>query len=121
MKSFNQAAKESTCLKRVTVCEIYSDFVLLARESNRCEPPNGECSRLGLSNAKSEYPSSCSCSWKHAEIRAIAALPSNCSPELAIIFGHDFPCPDCEGALRKAGVKRIAICPDAVGCGLRKC
>lgn len=109
MKTFNEAVKESTCQKRVTVCEIYDKLGnLLSRESNRCNPDNGVCSRLGVVNTKSNYPS-IGCNWTHAEINAIDNLEVYHEPYKAILYGHDFLCDDCENALKAVGVLELEI------------
>ncbi len=107
---------ESTCLKRVTVCELYAaDGSLLARESNRCDPPNGLCCRIGVSNGKSDYPSHTNCNWTHAEVMALRSCEG--VPVKAIIYGHDFACPDCEDKLKARGVTSIEMVPER--CGVR--
>jgi deoxycytidylate deaminase len=110
MKTIEQAAAESTCLKRITVCEIYDEMSnLLARESNRCEPPGGVCCRMGVVSAKEGYPEHSTCNWTHAEEMAIRALLDRSEPHVAVIYGHDFPCPSCEAKLRAAGVEHIEM------------
>jgi len=105
MKTIEQVKTESTCLKRVTVCEIYDDKNnLLARESNRYNPPNGNCVRIGLVQSKENYDKE-SCNWTHAEINAIKALPPESEPYKAVIIGHSFFCDNCETELKKVGVK----------------
>lgn len=118
MKTFKQATAESTCLKRVTVCELYAaDGTLLARESNRCDPPDGKCQRIAVSNQQAEYPESSTCNWTHSESMALQAV-GQARPTRAVIYGHDFPCPSCERALRVKGVTAIEVVPAAEGCGL---
>lgn len=120
VRDFRVVAGESTCLKRVTVCQLLERhapdnsydrdwWLIVASESNRCEPPGGVCSRLGKRDGQSDYPSESPCNWTHAEIRALAAIPTGTNPTRAIIYGHDFPCPDCERALRAAGITDIEI------------
>jgi len=113
MKSMREVIAESTCQKRVTVCEIYNYLgKLLSRESNRCNPAGGSCHRLGVSQDKSNYDKDSECNWTHAEIMAINALPKNSFPYMAILMGHRFTCLNCEEALRNAGVKKIYIVPE---------
>lgn len=118
-KTFSAIAAESTCQKRVTVCDLYAVIpgyedsyrqprILVSRESNRCEPPAGKCSRLGVCNSKADYPES-SCNWTHAEIRALAANKSGLVADTAVVYGHDFVCEPCEKALKAAGVKYIRV------------
>ena len=110
MKTIEQAAAESTCLKRVVVCEIYDgQGELLARESNRCNPPDGKCCRMGAVSVQSGYPEASDCMWTHAEEMAILSLPDRSSPTRATVYGHSFPCPPCERKLRAAGVKDIYV------------
>lgn len=109
-KSFTEVQKESTCQKRTTVCEIYDEKgMLLARESNRCNPEGGTCHRLEINQDKANYDKESQCNWTHAEINAIAALQKDCKPFQAIIYGHTFFCDACEEALRKAGVTHFKI------------
>lgn len=121
MNTVATAAAESTCRKRVTVCVIYDEAGrALACESNRCDPPNGECTRMGVVNGKEGYPSTSTCNWSHAEARAVAALFLGWGPErTAVLYGHDFVCPDCEAALRAAGVTKIHVVPQTQGVGVR--
>lgn len=117
-KPFINVAAESTCLKRVTVCELFAaDGSLLARESNRCDPPDGKCCRLETQNSRGDYPSHSDCRWTHAEAMALRACDGR--PGHAILYGHDFVCPDCEAALRAAGVSVITVFPKRDGVGLR--
>jgi deoxycytidylate deaminase len=110
MKTFKEAIEESTCQKRATVCEIYdANWILLSRESNRCNPEGGTCHRLGLVQNKDNYDKDSHCNWTHAEINAIAALPEGSTPFEAIVYGHNFACQNCENALKAAGVQRISI------------
>jgi deoxycytidylate deaminase len=110
MKTTAEAIKESTCQKRVVVCELYgADNVLLARESNRCSPEGGICHRLGLSQSKENYDKESSCNWTHAEINALNSLPQGATPYRAVIHGHSFFCDACQEALGKAGVKVFEI------------
>lgn len=113
VRDFREVAGESTCQKRVTVCTLLEPlehgWLLVACESNRCEPDGGTCHRLGTKDAQATYPADSQCNWTHAEIRAIAAIPPDTKPTRAVIFGHDFPCPSCEAALRAAGIERIEV------------
>jgi deoxycytidylate deaminase len=61
---------------------------------------------------KEGYALVSSCNWAHAEIRALASVPPGAKPTKAVIYGHDFPCPYCEIALRAAGIKNIEINKD---------
>jgi len=118
LSPFAQVVLESTCQKRVTVCELFSaDGALLARESNRCKPPGGVCQRLGVSNGQVDYPDASPCNWTHAEMVALEACRG--VPTKAVIYGHDFACPSCELALRTAGVEQIEIIPVREGTGPR--
>ena len=109
IKSFEKVQQESTCQKRITVCEIYDENdILLSRESNRCNPTDGICSRLNINNTKSDYPLE-SCNWSHAEVNAIKALPVNSKPYKSILYGHDFYCQACEDALKNSGVQLLEI------------
>lgn len=114
LRSFRKVSQESTCQKRVTVCELLERhrsgaWQVVARESNRCEPLGGACHRMGRADLQALYPETSECNWIHAERMAIAAIPPGRRPTRAIIYGHDFPCPPCEAALRAAGVDRIEI------------
>ena len=114
------AAGDSTCQKRVTVCEIYDvDGNLLACESNRCSPIGGVCHRLGIQSVKEGYPSVSTCNWDHAEARAVAALPADSRPYRAVLYGHEFLCGDCEVKVRGAGVDVIEIVPETPNTGVR--
>lgn len=107
-----EEAAQSTCQKRVTVCVISGAFGrVLAVESNRCAPEGGKCHRLGVVQGKAGYPSDSTCNWQHAERRAVNALGPTDKARRAEIYGHDFPCDDCEQALRRAGVKDITCIP----------
>ncbi len=113
LKSFDFVTTQSTCQKRVIVCEIYdAQGVLLARESNRCNPEGGTCHRLGLVQAKEGYDVNSSCNWTHAEINALAALPAGAQPHKAVVYGHTFFCSPCEQALRDVGVVLFEIAVD---------
>ena len=115
MKSIQEVAKQSTCQKRVTVCEIFNeDNECLARESNRCSPEGGTCHRLGLIQGKDNYDVNSHCNWTHAEINTIKALPENCKPHRAVIYGHDFFCDNCENELRKVGVTIFEISKEII-------
>lgn len=105
-----EAALESTCRKRVVVCELYDIHgKLIACESNRCDPPGGQCTRMGVVNGQADYPAESTCNWTHAEIMALQAVGSSNAPHRAVIYGHDFPCPRCEASLRAAGVVVIEV------------
>lgn len=119
MKTLSQVIAESTCQKRVTVCEIFdATGTLLARESNRCTPNGGVCERLRIANGKADYPDA-QCNWSHAEIQALNAVPEGSKPFRAGVIGHDFACPRCEQVLREAGVVVLDVTPQFEGCGLR--
>ena len=119
MKTWLQVKAESTCQKRVTVCEIFDkNGKLLARESNRCNPHGGVCERLAVTNGKADYPDA-QCNWSHAEIEALNAVPDGEQPFRAVVYGHDFACPQCEVKLREAGVVVLDVVPQAEGCGPR--
>lgn len=110
MKDLKEVLGESTCLKRATACEIRDrEGNTLSFESNRCNPPEGKCARVGMIQGKAEYPSQSSCNWEHAEIRAIKALPEGSKPYRAILYGHLFFCNNCEDALRRAGCEQLDI------------
>jgi hypothetical protein len=112
MNSFYKVMRESTCKKRVTICEIYDiDNNLLSRESNRCNPDNGVCARLGVIQSKENYDVHSHCNWTHAEINAIKSLPLDCKPHKIILYGHNFLCDNCEQELRKIGVVDFEISP----------
>jgi deoxycytidylate deaminase len=110
IKTIESAAAESTCQKRVVVCELYdAEGSLLARESNRCSPPNGQCCRIGLVSQKETYAEQSGCNWTHAEEMALNAMPPGSQPKMAIIHGHSFPCPSCEFKLRNAGITDVGV------------
>lgn len=110
MKTHEEVAKEGTCQKRLTITEIYDENdVLLARESNRCNPDGGICHRMNITQSKAEYSVDSSCNWIHSEINAINALPKNCRPHKAICYGHTFFCDSCESALKRVGVTVFQI------------
>lgn len=110
MNTVEQAKCESTCQKRITVCEIYDrDGNLLSCESNRCDPVGGTCHRLGLVQDKANYDINSHCNWTHAEINAVNHLPPNSEPYRSIIYGHTFYCDNCENALRACGVKILEM------------
>jgi deoxycytidylate deaminase len=110
LKSFENVFSESTCKKRVTIVEIFDKGgILLSRESNRCSPDNGECSRLGIYQQKDNYDVNSTCNWSHAEIMAIKALPEDSIPYKSVLYGHEFYCPTCESALKNAGVEILEI------------
>lgn len=107
---FFKTFMQSTCQKRVTICEIYDkDNNLLSRESNRCNPTGGTCHRLDTSNTKKDYPTESHCNWEHAEARAVKSLPKGSEPYMAILYGHDFYCDDCEKKLKDSGVQVLRI------------
>lgn len=115
-----EISKESTCLKRVTLCVLYDESGrFLAAASNRCDPPGGKCQRVGISQQKESYAIE-SCNWTHAEIRAIEALPQGSRPKAAFLYGHDFICDSCENALRKVGVDSFTVVGEKYGAGLRR-
>ena len=110
MKDFNLVLFESTCQKRIVVCELYDiDGNLLARESNRCDPSGGTCHRLGATQSKESYDVESECNWTHAEIMALNSLAKDAKPYKSIIYGHEFYCPTCEAALKKAGVQILEV------------
>lgn len=112
VRSFEEVVAESTCQKRVTVCEIFdADGNLLSRESNRCNPKDHICQRLGVTQNKQNYDTESTCNWTHAEINAITKLPKDSKPYRAIIYGHSFYCDPCENALRSIGCKILEIQP----------
>ncbi len=113
MKTLEEAAAESTCQKRLVVCEIYDEYgKILAVESNRCSPTGGLCHRIGVVQTKADYDVTSACNWTHAEIMAIRALPrGSYTPHRAVIYGHSYPCDACESALRRVGVEIIDIKP----------
>ena len=114
MKDFNTVVSESTCQKRITICELYDiNGVLLSRESNRCEPDGGVCTRLDVIQNKENYDRDSNCNWTHAEIRAISALPTGSKPVLSILYGHEFYCNNCETELKKVGIIKLAINHDS--------
>jgi deoxycytidylate deaminase len=108
IKPMDRVMSESTCLKRITVCEIYDKAGnLLSRESNRCDH-GGECKRMGVTNTKSNYPAD-GCNWTHAEVKSIAAVPKGSNPYKAVLYGHSFYCEPCETALKSVGIKILEI------------
>ena len=108
------AATQSTCQKRVTVVALFDvDGKLLSIGSNRCDPPGGVCERLGITNAKADYPSA-SCNWVHAEVMALGSLPLGSLPHEAVLWGHDFFCGECEKALRARGVEVLRVSDRAI-------
>jgi hypothetical protein len=110
IRNFEDVRSESTCKKRITVVELYDkNDVLLSRESNRCSPPNGVCSRIGVSQTKSNYDVESTCNWTHAEIMALQALPEGSKPYKSVLYGHSFYCDFCENALRTAGVEVLEV------------
>lgn len=108
VKTYTEAVQESTCRKRLVICEIYNEAgELLARESNRCDPEGGKCRRIGVVQGKQDYPYESECNWTHAEIMAIRALPPDATPKSAVIYGHEFACNSCQSALSAAGVEYV--------------
>lgn len=112
-----RAVEQSTCHKRITVAAIYDDKRnVLSVQSNRCDPPDGICQRLGVVNTKENYPVE-SCNWTHAERRAIEALPEwmlkseYYKPHRLDLYGHDFLCNDCENLARSIGITEFNIIP----------
>lgn len=113
INSLKEVYSESTCQKRVTICEIYDkNDILLSRESNRCNPDGGICSRLGLIQNKSNYDVESSCNWIHAEVHAINNIPTGSMPYKSVLYGHDFYCDRCESILREAGIEVFLINKD---------
>src|SRR6516162_6733267 len=105
IKTLEEVAMESTCLKRTTICEIQDkDGIILSRESNRCSPRNGRCARLSTVQDKENYDRVSDCNWVHAEMMAIANLPDGSKPYRALLYGHSFFCKACEDALTERGV-----------------
>lgn len=120
LRGWSATCDESTCHKRVTVCEIFDQHgTMLARESNRCNPEGGSCHRMTTSNTREAYPKDSECNWTHAEIMAINALSASARPYSAFVYGHDFPCPSCEAALRARGVALIECISGRQGVGVR--
>lgn len=115
------AATQSTCQKRVTVVALFDvGGELLSVGTNRCNPPAGICERLGVANAKADYPVA-SCNWVHAEVMALGSLPLSAIPFEAVLYGHDFFCDECEKALRARGVEVLRVSGEAIpGVGLRE-
>ena len=110
VKSFESAVSESTCQKRVVVCELYNaDGILLSRESNRCSPAEGRCGRINIVQSKGAYDVHSDCNWTHAEIMAIQNLPENSIPVEAVLYGHDFYCKPCEEALISIGISSFKL------------
>lgn len=110
MKKFEEVKIQSTCKKKITICEIYSeDGILLSRESNRCNPENGICSRINIIQDKKNYDKESNCNWTHAEINSINNLPKNSRPFISLLYGHSFYCNECENKLKKIGVKFLLI------------
>lgn len=106
-------ALESTCQKRIIICEIYDkQNNLLARESNRCSPEGGICHRLGVVQNKDNYDKTSSCNWFHAEMNALHALQEGAKPYKAIIYGHNFICDNCENELLNHGVEKLEVIPE---------
>lgn len=115
------AASTSTCQKRVVACSLYdAQGELIACESNRCEPVGGTCCRLGSQSQREGYVNDDDCRSEHAEIRALNALEAGALPVRAILYGHKWPCPACDAALRAAGVRDIEVVPEGEGIGLRQ-
>lgn len=118
-----EAAKQSTCQKRVVVCSLYDQYGnLLACESNRCAPPGGKCTRLGVESQQRGYPAESTCNWEHAEARALRALPEGAQVHRLVLTGHTFICQSCSDLFEQAGMTNVvvAIVPEEEGCGLRE-
>lgn len=110
MKEVWRTLRESTCLKRMTACALLDEEgELLALASNRCSPPKDGCPRLGLIPERETYPDQVTCNWEHAEMRALSQIKPDKRPITMYLFGHDWPCPQCEEKLRSAGVKYINV------------
>lgn len=116
VKSHVVAASQSTCQKRLVICEIYDiNGQLIARESNRCKPGDEGCHRLKKSQDKENYSEESDCGWIHAEINAIESAKKNAKdaiPYRAILYGHNFICFACEKALNEFGVYKFNIIPE---------
>ena len=110
VNTLKEVKNESTCQKRITICEIYDESgILLSRQSNRCNPKDGICQRLGIIQNKENYDIESTCNWIHAEINAINNLPKQSLPYKSILYGHDFYCNNCEIKLIENGVKILEI------------
>lgn len=117
MNTITQAASQSTCEKRVTVCVLLdANDTVLACESNQCQTP---CQRLSQVTSKSSYPTA-TCDTDHAELRALRALKPGDRPVRSVLYGHAFYCESCEQALRACGVGTLELGPPWEGCGLRQ-
>lgn len=107
---FKAVSTESTCQKRAVVCILVSkEGKVVSSGANRCDPPDGVCSRLGLIQNKENYDVESTCNWSHSEIQAIKNLPQGYKPYKAILKGHEFYCQPCEDALRAIGVEVFEI------------
>lgn len=108
MRTVQEVASESTCMKRKVVCELLdATGARIEIESNRCSRLGGACVRLGVVSEREGYPLHSECNWTHAEIMALNAMTAK--PDRAVIYGHNFPCPACEAGLRQAGVTEIEM------------
>jgi len=103
-------ATTSTCQKRPVVCILLSkEGKVVSYGANSCDPPNGICTRLGVVQNKENYDVTSTCNWTHAEISAIAALPTTYQAYKAVLKGHEFFCQPCEDALKEIGVKEFEV------------
>lgn len=103
-------ATESTCQKRAVVCILVSkEGRVVSSGANRCDPPDGVCSRLGLIQNKENYDTASTCNWSHSEVQALNNIPIGLKPYKAILKGHDFYCTPCENRLKAAGVVEFEI------------
>ena len=110
MRTLEEVKAESTCQKRVTICEIFDkEGNLLSRESNRCSPDGGICHRLEVNQGKDNYDVNSQCNWHHAEQRAVSLLPIGSNAYRSVLYGHSFYCDACESALRGSGVEILDI------------
>jgi deoxycytidylate deaminase len=107
---FKAVSSESTCQKRAVVCVLVSkEGRVVSSGANRCDPPDGVCSRLELVQNKENYDTTSSCNWSHAEVQAISNLPEGYKPYRAILKGHEFYCDPCEQSLKAIGVVEFEI------------
>lgn len=103
-------ATESTCKKRPVVCILLSkDGRVVSSGANTCDPPNGFCTRLGMSQDKENYDITSTCNWSHSEIQAIANIPAGFKAYKAVLKGHDFFCQPCEDKLKEIGVEEFEV------------
>lgn len=114
------AATQGGCQKRVIVCVLYdADDRVVSIGTNRCNPPESGCPRLGIAYLdKSNYPQP-TCNTIHAEVDALSKLPANETAVRAVVYGHEFVCSSCEEILKEYGITNIKIVPDGFGTGLR--